>query len=239
MNADSEDPASLYAFERFFHVPWHALLDPGTPAGSYKQAGGAGPVTRAYGVGLYPTFYVIDPRGIVGLAKRPRTARHAALPEAARCGGKIGPASWVGFAIRLVAAAVWIIAGAVKIPQIQAFEVLVQRYGIFPVWLSGPFATVVPFLELAIGAYLAAGLFVRGTSLVGTLLFAAFLTAQASAWFRGISLDCGCFGTALQTAVGPLTILRDFGLGIPTFLMLAFPARALSLDRRLFGAAKQ
>ena len=146
------------------------------------------------------------------------------------------PGSWIGLGIRLLAAAIWIIAGAVKIPQIQTFEVLVQRYGILPVWLSGPFAYALPFLELAIGAYLAAGLFVRGTSLVGTLLFAAFLTAQASAWLRGISLDCGCFGSVLQTTVGPLTILRDFGLGIPTFLMLAFPARALSLDRRLFGA---
>jgi peroxiredoxin len=65
VNADSEDPASLYAFDRFFHVPWPALLDPGSPAGSFKQAGGAGPVTRAYGVSLYPTFYIIDPRGRV------------------------------------------------------------------------------------------------------------------------------------------------------------------------------
>ena len=146
------------------------------------------------------------------------------------------PVSWIGFAIRLTAAAVWIIAGAAKIPQIQTFEVLVQRYGILPDALSGPFAYVLPFLEVAIGLYLAAGLFVRGTGLVGTVLFAAFLTAQFSAWVRGISLDCGCFGTASQTVVSPLTMLRDFGLGIPTFLMLAFPARALSLDRRLFGA---
>jgi thiol-disulfide isomerase/thioredoxin len=65
VNADSEDPASLYAFDRFFHVPWPTLLDPGSPAGSYKQAGGAGPVTRAYGVELYPTFYIIDPKGRV------------------------------------------------------------------------------------------------------------------------------------------------------------------------------
>jgi peroxiredoxin len=65
VNADSEDPASLYAFESYFHISWPALLDPGTPAGSYKQAGGAGPVTRAYGVGLYPTFYIIDAKGRV------------------------------------------------------------------------------------------------------------------------------------------------------------------------------
>jgi peroxiredoxin len=65
VNADSEDPASLYAFDRFFHIPWPTLLDPGTPAGSFKQAGGAGPVTTAYGVALYPTFYVIDAKGRV------------------------------------------------------------------------------------------------------------------------------------------------------------------------------
>lgn len=63
VNADSEDPASLHAFDRFFKIPWPTLLDPGTPAGSYKQAGGAGPVTRAYGVALYPTFYIIDAKG--------------------------------------------------------------------------------------------------------------------------------------------------------------------------------
>jgi uncharacterized membrane protein YphA (DoxX/SURF4 family) len=144
--------------------------------------------------------------------------------------------SRVGLAIRLAAAAVWIVAGALKIPHIQAFQVLVQRYGMLPDSLAAPFAYVLPFLELAVGLYLAAGLFVRGTALVGTLLFAMFFTAQASAWIRGISLDCGCFGTAVQSAVGPLTMLRDFGLGVPTFLMLIFPARAFSLDRRLFGA---
>jgi hypothetical protein len=42
-----------------------ALLDPGSPAGSFNKAGGAGPVTQAYGVALYPTFYIIDPVGRV------------------------------------------------------------------------------------------------------------------------------------------------------------------------------
>ena len=141
---------------------------------------------------------------------------------------------WLGLGIRLGAAAVWIVAGAAKVPQIQTFHVLVQRYGILPDFLSGPFAYILPFLELAIGLYLAVGLFVRGTALAGTVLLAVFLIAQASAWTRGISLDCGCFGAITETTVGPLTILRDFSLGIPTFLMLAFPARTLSLDHRLF-----
>jgi len=143
---------------------------------------------------------------------------------------------WLGLAIRLGAAAVWIFAGAAKLPQIQAFYVLVERYNILPHFLAAPFAYVLPFLEMGIGIYFIVGLFVRGTALVGTLLFASFLTAQVLAMARGIVLDCGCFGATVESTVGPLTLLRDFALGIPTFVMLAYPARRLSLDRRLFDA---
>ncbi len=65
VNADGEDPASLYAFRRFFGVEWPLLLDPAVPAGSFLKAGAAGAVTRAYGVALYPTFYIIDAKGAV------------------------------------------------------------------------------------------------------------------------------------------------------------------------------
>ena len=142
----------------------------------------------------------------------------------------------LGLAIRIAAAAVWIGAGVAKVPQIEGFRELVSRYAVLPPALAAPFAYVLPFFEIGLGLYLAAGLFVRGSALVGSLLLAVFLAAQAQAWARGITLDCGCFGTAVQSTVGPLTLLRDIGLGIPTFLMLALPARRLSLDRRLFGA---
>jgi uncharacterized membrane protein YphA (DoxX/SURF4 family) len=143
---------------------------------------------------------------------------------------------WLGLAIRIGAAAVWIGAGAAKLPDMDGFRTLVERYGILPHVLAAPFAFLLPFVEIALGLYLAAGLFVRGTAAAGTALFAVFLAAQAAAWARGLNLDCGCFGAAVQTKVGPLAMLRDLGLGIPTFLMLAFPARRFSLDKRLFGA---
>jgi uncharacterized membrane protein YphA (DoxX/SURF4 family) len=146
------------------------------------------------------------------------------------------PVSWIGFAVRLAAAGVWIFSGAAKLPDIRGFQLLIQQYGILPDVLSGPFAYALPFVEIGLGLYLALGLFVRGTALAGTLLFAAFLSSQAYAYARGIPLDCGCFGTLIRTAVGPGTMARDFGLGLPTFLMLALPARWLSLDTRLFGA---
>jgi uncharacterized membrane protein YphA (DoxX/SURF4 family) len=144
--------------------------------------------------------------------------------------------SLIGLGLRLAAAGIWIFAGAVKILDLQSFQLVVLKYGILPRALAAPFAYVLPFLEVGIGLYFVLGLLVRGAALVGTLLFASFLTAQVWAMAKGIVLDCGCFGPALQSTVSPLTLIRDFCLGIPTFLMLAFPARLFSLDRRLFGA---
>jgi uncharacterized membrane protein YphA (DoxX/SURF4 family) len=69
--------------------------------------------------------------------------------------------------LRLAGAAVWIVAGAAKLPDIQNFHVLVDKYGILPSVLAGPFAYALPFAEIAIGIYLAAGLFVRGAALAG------------------------------------------------------------------------
>ena len=147
--------------------------------------------------------------------------------------------SWLGFVLRIGAAAIWIVAGAAKIPTIQTFVVLVQRYAILPTYLAVPFAYLLPFFEIGLGLYLAAGLFVRGAAFVGTVLFAVFLTAQISALARELALDCGCFGTIVQTTVGPLTLIRDFCLGIPTFVMLFFPSRKISIDARWLGKADQ
>ncbi len=148
-----------------------------------------------------------------------------------------GSLPWPGFAIRLLAAAVWIFAGATKAADLGAFAAQVDRYELLPGFLVVPLAYILPFFEIFLGLYLAAGLFVRASALAGTILFAVFLAAQAQALVRGLVLDCGCFGSLTQAPVGLWTILRDIALGIPTFLMLAFPARRLSLDGRLFGAA--
>jgi peroxiredoxin len=65
VNADGETAPSVYAFHRYFGLDYPALVDPGPVGGSFHQPGAAGPVTTAYGVASYPTFYVIDPHGRV------------------------------------------------------------------------------------------------------------------------------------------------------------------------------
>jgi thiol-disulfide isomerase/thioredoxin len=66
VNADSENAASVYAFHRYFGLPYPALLDPsGSPRGDFRKAGGLGRWAKAYGVQAYPTMYVISAQGRV------------------------------------------------------------------------------------------------------------------------------------------------------------------------------
>lgn len=142
---------------------------------------------------------------------------------------------WLGLAIRLAAAAIWLFAGIAKIADLEHFHSQVHAYQLLPHLFEGPFAYALPFVETGIGLYLAAGLLIRPTAILGSVLMAAFIVAMAQAWARGLSLDCGCFGAAVQEEVGLMTILRDAGLGLPTVIVAIWPARKLSLDATLLG----
>ena len=65
IDGNGEDAASVFAYHRHFGLPFPALvdLDPSIPAATFPDHGHAGPVSKAYRTGYYPTFYVIDPQG--------------------------------------------------------------------------------------------------------------------------------------------------------------------------------
>ncbi|HTR33139.1 MAG TPA: TlpA disulfide reductase family protein [Gaiellaceae bacterium] len=65
VNADGETAPSVFAFHRYYGLPYPALVDPSSQPGSFNQPGAAGPVTNKYKVASFPTFYVISPTGKV------------------------------------------------------------------------------------------------------------------------------------------------------------------------------
>jgi len=142
---------------------------------------------------------------------------------------------WAGLAIRLTAAAIWIVAGISKIADLPHFNAQVRAYDLLPGSLDAPFAYALPFVEVGIGIYLALGLLVRPAAILGSALMLLFIAAMAQAWARGLSLDCGCFGAVGSEHVGAGTVLRDLALGVPTFVLAFWPARFCSLDWRLLS----
>lgn len=147
------------------------------------------------------------------------------------------PGLWAtfGLAIRLVAAGIWLVAGIAKLFDLEHFRSQVAAYKLLPHALVTPFAYGLPFVETFVGLYLLLGLLVVPAAILSCVLMVAFLTAQAQAWARGLSLDCGCFGTLVQQKLGFWSVARDAALGIPGLVLALRPARYLSLDQRFLG----
>ena len=78
-------------------------------------------------------------------------------------------------------------------------------------------------------------------AVVGGVLMVVFIAGIASAWARGLSIDCGCFGhggtiQASQTQY-PQEIARDLGLLACAAWLAVRPQTALSLERFLFPSS--
>lgn len=151
---------------------------------------------------------------------------------------------WVGLAARLILGGVLLVAGLLKIGNLGESVLAVQAYQLLPYELTFVVGYALPVVEVILGALLISGLLTRWSGLAGALLMVVFIFGISSAWARGLSLDCGCFGgggeidPADATAAYPLEIARDVGLAIAGLWLTFRPASAFSLDSRLFRAGK-
>ncbi len=112
--------------------------------------------------------------------------------------------------IRLILAAVFIVAGIIKIADPQGFATNIDNYRILPYPLVTVTAIVLPWLEVVLGMALLSGIWIRGASLWVVILNAIFLVAISSALIRGLDIDCGCFSTGGEgTQIGIRKLLED------------------------------
>ena len=75
-------------------------------------------------------------------------------------------------------------------------------------------ALVLPWLELVAGLGLLIPQIRRGSNLIIALLLIVFTVLHASAWARGLNINCGCF-SALESEKIPdylWLVLRNIGL---------------------------
>ena len=61
---------------------------------------------------------------------------------------------WLGLAIRLTAAGVWLVAGVAKIADLDHFHAQVRAYELLPGALEAPFAYALPFVEVGLASVL-------------------------------------------------------------------------------------
>ena len=148
--------------------------------------------------------------------------------------------SWAATFARLLVGGVFVVAGALKLPDPAAAVRAVRAYQLLPEGLVAPSAFGLPAVEIAVGLALILGVFVRTAALASAVLLVVFIGGVGSAWARGLQIDCGCFGNGGQVAAGqtayPWEIARDVGLLALALALARWPRSRLALGTVLAGA---
>ena len=143
---------------------------------------------------------------------------------------------WLATGARLIIGAVFVVAGVLKVPDPAAAVRAVRDYRLLPESLVAPVAFGLPVVEIAVGLALLIGVFVRTAAVAAAVLLVVFLAAVASAWGRGLQIDCGCFGDGGQVAAGetayPAEILRDTALMGLALALARWPRSRLAVANR-------
>jgi hypothetical protein len=128
----------------------------------------------------------------------------------------------------LLVGIVLICAGLPKAVRPGAFAAQIADYGLVPRALTGVVARLISSLELSAGVLLLAGLAAPHLRQAGAglamILFAVFAGALASAYARGRSIACACFGGDSELElVGAHSIVRT-ALLLALAVVAVFPA---------------
>lgn len=145
---------------------------------------------------------------------------------------------------RLVVGTVWLVAGLAKVGDLDESVRAVRAYRLLPEALAQVVGAALPLAEVLLGVLLVAGLFVRASAVLSALLMAAFVVGIASAWARGLRIDCGCFGSGGDLAAGEdpaygWELARDGGLFLLALLLARWPAGYYALDGLLARGRKE
>ncbi|MEV7230287.1 MauE/DoxX family redox-associated membrane protein [Polymorphospora sp. NPDC051019] len=142
---------------------------------------------------------------------------------------------WIGTAVRLGLAAVWLLAGASKVGDLAASGRAVAAYEVMPYDVAKIVGAALPFVEITLGVLLLLGVATRLAAAVSAALLVVFVAGITSAWVRGLTIDCGCFGTGGQLPAGQTPsygpeLLRDLGFLALAGFLLVRPHTRISVD---------
>ncbi len=115
---------------------------------------------------------------------------------------------------RLILSAAFILAALPKIQDPAAFAISVEGYRVVTANLAMWIALMLPWLELVAGFGLLIPQIRRGSNLIIALLLIVFIALHASAWARGLDINCGCFNAheSEKTPDYLWLVLRNIGL---------------------------
>jgi putative oxidoreductase len=127
---------------------------------------------------------------------------------------------WFVRSIQIGLGLLFIYASLDKIWNPGLFAKSISNYRLLPIPLLHLSAIILPWFELTCGLALVINRYQRGANLVIGSLLVVFILAIASAMFRGLDFNCGCFSVdSTESNVGLLKIFQNLGLLLSSLLI--------------------
>jgi uncharacterized membrane protein YphA (DoxX/SURF4 family) len=128
--------------------------------------------------------------------------------------------------LRIALGAIFVYAAWTKLrTPWELFAMSIDSYQLLSLRWVEIVARTLPWFELLIGLLLMAGVFPRSAASATTLLLGVFFGLMVRAYFKGMEINCGCFGPG--EIISWKTLLRDGSMLAAALLLtwLAFAAR--------------
>lgn len=99
------------------------------------------------------------------------------------------------FAGQCLVGITFVVSGFMHWANQLAFYESILKYRLVPSSVALYVAWLLPFVLLVTGVWLCMGVFKTTVRRITSVVLAMFVLVQASAFARGLSIDCGCYGT--------------------------------------------
>jgi len=129
---------------------------------------------------------------------------------------------------RIVIGFLFIYAGIVKIADPESFARSILNFKVLPEYLVNLAAIIIPWIELISGILLLFGIAVRENALIIMHLLGIFIILIIVSIFRGLNIDCGCFGTSSGNSIGISKIIEDVLMLLPVIQLFFFGSGSLA-----------
>ena len=129
---------------------------------------------------------------------------------------------WLLMLLRFVLGGLFMLAGVLKLQDPSKFALEISNYQLISTGTTA-MAALLPAIEIVAGAALIVlpQAWRRAAAFLILLMVMMFSVAVSSAYFRGINIDCGCFGGA-ASPITWVTLVRNLGLLLASLACVVF-----------------
>ena len=123
------------------------------------------------------------------------------------------PSPWLGPALRGLLGGIFLWAGGAKAGASQSFAAEISRLQLIPFAWTEWLALSLPLAELSVGLWLLSPWRRRAAALAVMVLATLFALTTGQAVWRGLDLNCACFGPGLASPSPDFVIARALLIG--------------------------